>query len=102
MEHVRFGRRVKFLPLPVADLTIPLKTVIFPKFAAGSPTRMEPLDPAEGLGKLLGQCVYVPPGFEDEDVLRLIDWHRGVEYRSLVLGDAQEAASLLREEDEIR
>lgn len=97
MEHVRFGRRVKFLPLPVASRATALKTVIFPQFVPDAAARMQLLDPAEGLQKLLSQCIYVPPGFEDADVARLIDWHDQAEYHSLVFGDAQAAANLLHD-----
>lgn len=97
MEHVRFGRQVKFLPLPVVNRATSVKTVIFPQFVSGAATPMEALDPAEGLQRLLGQCIYVPPGFEDADVVRLIDWHDRTDYRSLVFSDAQAAAHLLDE-----
>lgn len=95
VEHVRFDRRVKFIPLPVVRASTALKTVIFPQFKPGSAAAVRSLVPAEGLQRLLEQCVYIPLGFNEDDILRLIEWHGRVEYLSLEFGDAQAVVSLL-------
>lgn len=92
-EHERFGRRVKFLPVAMGLGSVCPTLVVFPKFAAGSPTTVAVVDPASGLERLLGQCVYVPPGFGEADVGRLLHWHRAVDYVEVTFGDVADAVA---------
>ena len=99
MEHVRFGRKVKFLPLPLDTRRLTLRTVVFPQYRPGSATELMPISPADGLQRLLAQCIYVPPGFGEKDVTRLISWHEGTNYYALGFGDSQSASELINGAD---
>ncbi|MBL8570294.1 MAG: hypothetical protein JNK84_14590 [Phreatobacter sp.] len=99
MEHVRFGRRVKFLPLPLDARRMTLRTVVFPQYRPGSATELMPISPADGLRWLLAQCIYVPPGFGEADVTRLISWHESTNYYALGFGDSQSASELINGAD---
>jgi hypothetical protein len=95
MEHVRFGRRVKFLPIRLDTRPVMLRTVVFPEYRPDAESSLVPVSPAEGLQRLLAQCIYVPPGFNEADVTRLVSWHDSVRYLSLVFGDARSASDLV-------
>lgn len=97
MAHERFGRRVKFLPMEVATEPVSTRIVVFPRFAAGERTQLVAVDPADGLARLLSQCIYVPPGFVEHDVRRLLDWHATSRYLDLVFGSVAEAVSSLEQ-----
>ena len=97
-EHDRYGRKVKYLPVAVEAFFEPVDTVVFPRFDPGAETRLEPVDPFEGLIKLLGLCVYVPLGFGNDDVERLLRWHESVKYYALSFRDPMEAAALLEKD----
>lgn len=92
-EHERFGRRVKFLPVAMGLGSVSPTLVVFPKFAAGAPATLASVDPAAGLERLLGQCVYVPPGFGEADVSRLLHWHRAVDYVEVSFGNVADAVT---------
>lgn len=98
-EHLRFGRRVKFLPEAVDSRATALRTVIFPEFRPGAAAVVADVAPAAGLQRLLTQCIYVPPGFGAGDVERLVEWHERADYRTLVFGDARAAAELINRGD---
>jgi hypothetical protein len=97
VEHERADRRVKFLPLPIRTGPVEVSTVIFPEYTAGTDSSLKPLEPLEGLQRLLGQCIYVPPGFSAADVPKLLKWHSRVEYHCLRFGSASLAVSILCE-----
>ncbi len=99
MEHLRFGRKVKFLPVPIDTGCVTLRTVLFPEYRPGAATELTPVSPADGLQRLLAQCIYVPPGFDEADVTRLVNWHNSVRYLSLIFGDARSASDLIDSAD---
>lgn len=99
MEHLRFGRKVKFLRLPLDTRRLTLRTVVFPQYRPGAATELMPISPADGLQRLLAQCIYVPPGFGEADVTRLISWHESAKYYALGFGDSQSASEFINGAD---
>jgi hypothetical protein len=97
IEHDRFGRRVKFLPIAVRCGGVPVSTVVFPEYSAQAEGSLHILAPLEGLQRLLAQCVYVPPGFKSDDVSRLLQWHEQTSYYALKFRSPCEAVRLLYE-----
>ena len=95
VEHDRFGRRVKFLPLTPRTGSIAVSTVVFPEYRADAVNTLEPLAAFDGLQRFLTQCVYVPFGFTDEDVSRLLQWHDQTAYYTLRFSSAHAAVQIL-------
>lgn len=95
MEHVRYSRRVKYLPVPVDTGTTALDRVVFPRFEAGRAAELVAIPTLQALERLVGQSIYVPPGFSVDDVDRLLEWQAGAGCETLVFGDAEAAAALL-------
>ena len=94
VEHERAGRQVKFLPLPMRTGRVQVSTVIFPEYRVGAEGALEPLQPLDGLQRLLGLCVYVPPGFTAADVPKLLKWHKEVEYFSFKFSSPSQAVRM--------
>jgi hypothetical protein len=95
VEHDRFGRRVKFLPLPVHTGKVAVSTVVFPEYGAEAEGSLKALQPLDGLQRLLMQCMYVPPGFSTDDIPNLLRWHETIEYYALTFRSPQAAVRLL-------
>ncbi len=95
VEHDRFGRRVKFLPLLVHTGRVAVSTVVFPEYGAKADGSLKALQPLEGLQRLLKQCMYVPPGFSTDDVPSLLRWHETIAYYALTFRSPQAAVPLL-------
>jgi hypothetical protein len=94
-EHVRHGRKVKYLPIPAEGATINVATVIFPCRSKTEAPGLKPIEPLQALTRLLSLCVYVPFGFTESDVTRLLSWHEGTRYFDLIVDDALESAKTL-------
>lgn len=94
-EHVRHGRKVKYLPIPAEDAPINVANVIFPRHSKSEAPGLKPKESLEGLTHLLSLCVYVPFGFAASDVTRLLSWHQGARYFELIVDDPLEAAKTL-------
>lgn len=96
-EHERFGRRVKFAPVPSNRIDAAVATVVFPSYDASAATQLLPLESFEGLGLLLRHCIFAPPGLGDGGMDCLVGWHQHVRYFALRFADPVEAAQLLEE-----
>lgn len=94
-EHHRFTRRVKFLKLPESKAPAPIQTVIFPRFRVGAAIELEPVEPLDGIARLLSECIFIPADFKSEDVRLLLAWHDGADYWQLSFGNPQEAADAI-------
>ena len=97
VEHERSGRRVKFLPVPTRTGRVEVSILVFPEYSADADGCLRPLHALEGLQRLLGQCVYVPPGFSAADVPKLLKWHSQVEYYALRFCSPSQAVAILCE-----
>ena len=95
VEHDRFGRRIKFLPLLVHTEGVAVSTVVFPEYGVEAVGSLKALPPLEGLQRLLMQCMYVPPGFSTDDIPNLLGWHETIEYYALTFRSPQAAVQLL-------
>ena len=96
-EHQRFGRRIKFLPLASTASREEVRMVVFPRYEPTARSALEPMPPLDGLAKLLGQCIYVPPGLDSEDVRRLIQWHDHAAYFDMNYRDLDAVVDILDE-----
>jgi hypothetical protein len=95
LEHKRFGNTVKYLPLDTAPLSPAPTYVLFPRYQPNCPGEIRILESFTGLQRLLAQCVFVPPGFQHGDVTRLLQWHAGLSYLDLALGECNAVIPLL-------
>ncbi len=96
-EHDRHGRKVRYLRVPADEAQGAAKFVVFPRFEATARTTLETLQPFAGLGRLLQACVFVPLGFEESDVSRLLAWHAEAMYFTLTFSDAADATRRLEQ-----
>jgi hypothetical protein len=94
-EHERYGRTVKYLPIKSTPLPASPGCVVFIRFDPGAPTEIEPVAPFSALERLLGQCVFVPPGFQHDDVEELLRWHGEQRYFDLTFSDCDSAVNLI-------
>ena len=80
-SHARIdGKICRYLPPPVAhrdpdlDRAWPVAALVFPRYDASGPTRLEPLRPIDALERTLGECLAIQSGLDAEAVQRLADW----------------------------
>ena len=94
-EHQRFGRRIKFLPLASTVSREDVRMVVFPRYEPTASSALEPMRPLDGLARLLGQCIYVPPGLDSDAVRHLIRWHDHVAYFDMNYRDLDAVVDIL-------
>jgi hypothetical protein len=94
-EHERYGHIVKYLPMRSTPISGTPGFVVFLRFDARGPNEIQPLDRFSALERLLAQCVFVPPGFQHNDVEQLLQWHGEQNYYNLCFSDASAAVALL-------
>ncbi len=95
IEHDRFGRRVKFLPLSVESGGLAVFTVVFPRYRADARASLRPLRQLEGLKSLLTHCLYVPEGFCGAHVAALLKWHNQTKYYEMQFSSPRQAVKVL-------
>ena len=94
-EHERYGHIVKYLPMRSTPISGTLGFVVFLRFDARGPNEIQPLDRFSALERLLAQCVFVPPGFQHNDVEQLLRWHGEQNYFNLCFSDSNAAVAIL-------
>jgi len=94
-EHERYGRIVKYLPIKSTPLPASPGCVVFIRFDPGGPTEIRPVAQFSALERLLAQCVFVPQGFEQDDVEELLRWHGEQRYFDLAFYDCDTAVAAL-------
>jgi hypothetical protein len=94
-EHERYGHIVKYLPIRSTPISAVPGFVVFLHFDPGGPNELQPLDRFSALERLLAQCVFVPPGFQHNDVKLLLQWHSEQSYFDLSFCDCDEAVAIL-------
>ena len=98
-EHDRYGKKIRYLPMRSATFQGKSGFVIFPRYDLAGPNALQVLDGFSGLQRLLGQCVFVPPGFKDEDVKLLLLWHSRQQYFEVHYNHCDFAVSFLTDID---
>ena len=94
-EHERYGHVVKYLPIRSTPISGTPGFVVFLRFDARGPNEIQPLDRFSALERLLAQCVFVPPGFQHDDVELLLRWHSEQSYFDLSFCDSDAAVAIL-------
>jgi hypothetical protein len=94
-EHERYGHVVKYLPIRSTPISGTPGFVVFLRFDARGPNEMQPLDRFSALERLLAQCVFVPAGFQHDDVEKLLRWHSEQNYFNLCFCDSNAAVAIL-------
>jgi hypothetical protein len=94
-EHERYGHIVKYLPVRSMPISGKPGFVIFVRFSPGGLNVLQPLDHFSALERLLSQCVFVPPGFQHNDVEQLLRWHSEQSYFDLSFCDCNAAVEIL-------
>jgi hypothetical protein len=94
-EHERYGRIVKYLPIKSAPLPALPGSVVFIRFDPGGATEIQPVAQFSALERLLAQCVFVPHGFQHDDVEELLRWHGEQRYFDLAFSDCDTAVAAL-------
>ncbi|MEW9806554.1 hypothetical protein ABUE31_11225 [Mesorhizobium sp. ZMM04-5] len=96
-EHIRYGRKVKYLPVQAEGNAADVTIVVFPRLGEAEAAGLTAIDPLAALTQLLSLCVYVPLGFTESDVTRLLLWHERTRYFELAVADPSEAAVALED-----
>ena len=96
-HHKRYGATVKYLSIKAMPLVSARAYVLFPRHNAGGSNELQPLDCFTGLEKLLAQCIFVPSGFQSEDVEHLLRWHARIRYFDITFNDCDAAVDLLND-----
>jgi hypothetical protein len=86
---------MRYLPITSTPLAASPACVVFVRFNAGGPTEIQPLAPFGALERLLAQCIFVPQGFQHDDVEHLLSWHARQRYFDLAFCDCDSAAATL-------
>jgi hypothetical protein len=95
LEHERYGRIVKYLPIRSVPLSGMRGSVVFLRFDPRGPNEVQPLDRFGALERLLAQCVFVPPEFQHDDVAQMLRWHSEQSYYGLSFCDCDAAVAIL-------
>lgn len=94
------GKIVRYVPPPVDLATLQagyeVTRVIFPRYRPGSATTLRPVPAAEGLRRLLSECVAVPEGLTVDRVATLVDWVERVRFAELEQSDIAQAIDAIR------
>jgi len=93
--HERYGRTIRFLPIPSSRFEPFPAIVVFPTFQQQADAVIARIDRFEGLQKLLALCVFVPDSFDHGDVGELQRFQETAEYYNLTYGSREIAAELL-------
>ena len=94
-QHARYGHVVKYLPFRSTPISSMPGCVVFLRFDPRGPNEIRPVDRFGALERLLAQCVFVPPGFQHDDVERLLRWHGEQSYFDLSFRDCEAAVDML-------
>ena len=82
--HERFGRKVRYLPLPGPKIEAAAVThVIFPRYAAAEESGIHPVERRDGLRRLFAECVSVPSRLGPAAAGELVEWARRVAFYDL-------------------
>lgn len=95
--QARFGRKVRFLALERGFDEAAISVVVFPRYAPNAVPQVTRMIGLDGLKRLLDECVFVPEGFEPEDLTALVQWHERITYFEVVFTDAEAAARTVSE-----
>ncbi len=95
-EHDRYGKRIKYLPVRSARFDATSGFVVFPHYDRDGGNELQPLESFVGLQKLLAQCVFAPPGFQNNDVRLLLEWHSRQRYFEVRYSHCDFAVAFLR------
>jgi hypothetical protein len=93
--HERYGHVVKYLPISSTPISGSQGCVVFLRFNPHGPNEIQPLDRFGALERLLAQCVFVPSGFQHDDVQELLRWHGEQNYFDLSFCDCDAAVAIL-------
>jgi hypothetical protein len=93
--HERYGHLVKYLPIRTTPISGLYGCVVFLRFDPHGPNKIQPLDRFGALERLLAQCVFVPSGFQHDDVEELLRWHSRQSYFDLSFCDCDAAVAIL-------
>lgn len=103
VHHRIDGRICRYLPPPIAkgdpdlDKSWPVRALVFPRFDAEAPTKIERLTKVEALRRVLSECLAIQGGLDAQRVERLMHWIEAVEAYSLRFRSFDDAASALAE-----
>ncbi len=81
---------------PVAEIMAPVRCIVFPRYSADQPLRLEPMSRAQALMELAG-CVFNRHAFEDQALPVLARIVAGAECFRLTTGRLEETCALLEQ-----
>ena len=99
--HVRSdGKVLHYLPPPAdaaAQIPMPVRHIIFPRYEQDVPTRLERVKRSETLGRLMGECLALRQRLDHENVRQIVGWIAGIECYELTFSSLETAAQLVVE-----
>jgi Coenzyme PQQ synthesis protein D (PqqD) len=76
---------------------LPVRWIVFPSYAPDAVTRLSPISRAQGLRRLMDECVVLPQLLDECQVQAMVQWLRGVECFELPLNSLDVAVDLVRQ-----
>jgi len=88
---------VRYLPPPATSLPPPSRAVrpaliVFPYYAPAEAGKLQPLSAADGLGRLLGECLAIPRRLDLESVAAVIETMERAPCWALAIGHSDQPA----------
>jgi hypothetical protein len=92
---------VRYLAPVSTPVSLPLKTypigwIIFPRFSPHAATLLRPLNKAEALHRLMGECLLLPEPLTKRKVRNMVQWMREIQCFDLPMASLGEAVELVR------
>jgi len=92
------GKIVRYIPpKPAAVQSEPalVSHIIFPRYVAGKPTRLEPLSRSAAFTRLMDQCVALSRRLDHDNVNDMIRWIAQIDCYALTFSSLEEAISII-------
>lgn len=81
---------------PASDAAQPVGRVIFPRYAAGAETALEPMGRVAALQQLMDECLAIPAPLTVQRVREMVDWVAGIDCYALPMSSLDRAVELIR------
>jgi hypothetical protein len=99
--HVRSdGKVLRYIPPPTdtaAQMPMPVRHIIFPRYEQDARNRLERVKRAEALGRLMGECYALRQRLDHKNVRELVSWIAGIECYELTFSSLETAVQLVME-----
>ena len=99
------GKVVRYVPPnPAAIQSEPalISHIVFPRYVAGEPTRLEPLSRSAAFTRLMDQCVALSRRLDHDNVSDMMSWIAKIDCYALTFSSLDEAVAAINDALESR